>query len=635
MIFDSADGTGKYLNRSQAAAESPDHPPFENTGNLPQLSRILYAMYGFVQFTVSYPLQLWERITSWFWPNDAQVAEPNPVVIATTQVPSSLPVSEPIAAIDPSKTPGAFFDNKPLLSRSNSVAKRNFSNREELRLFLVDLEATIVRSEQLAPPIIIDREVKVGEQYITVFIERIKDPLADPSEFWSRLRQMSDHDIGVFVSKLSWHKDPGIRNPSTLDYLWRQFFGVELERSIESHQQTKFAVVLRALSTDQLKAAFDSPDFLKVLNNASYAATAANTLNREQWAWFAANAARQDKLKDLINEVKADAYQLGRLVALIPTVTTETAIPLKRKLSYLNQPTSLKNELISLTDHYLANTPIRPHASHPHHLNRSKSAPAKWAPVRAGNQRFYATNPVVKAEWTDPAFTSFLQRLKASDYLIDDIKLMADLDSMPDNRLKQLVEHARLPEYQFLLKHLWSIESKPLIHKSSIDDRLKRLQMLLESLSESQLIQSVADNKFWELVRNTKDPYCQVAADTLTAEQFRIILTHATLNRHADVGIILSKFTFDNSLNRVKQIVGVVLPFTTPWLVLPLERLITRAMARDKQLLAHSMRELKRVLSESLAKPEVAARYGVDSVLDKSAVSLLVVTLAESPTNCR
>ncbi|HGJ5227447.1 TPA: hypothetical protein ACJXEA_001490 [Legionella pneumophila subsp. fraseri] len=79
-----------------------------------------------------------------------------------------------------------------------------------------------------------------------------------------------------------------------------------------------------------------------------------------------------------------------------------------------------------------------------------------------------------------------------------------------------LVERAALPDYKDMLKHFWMIESKTINHKLFIENRKNRLKIILENISEPQLISSIEDNKFWDIFRNTQEPYCKMAAKVLS-----------------------------------------------------------------------------------------------------------------------
>lgn len=201
-------------------------------------------------------------------------------------------------------TQNAFFTKSEEKSKTQSfktVEFHDFNNSEELVAFMEKINGLIAQDEAMAIPIKEDENLSsAGEEYIEKLIEIMKSSELLKHEFWNKLNQMVHKDIQLFVSKLSPAKEKGKFGSSDLDYLWRYFNGFEFEPSKRENRKDKFAVMLEALSEEQLKASFDSPDFLSLLNKDYYIETAANTLKRKQLALFAANINRHDILNLMI-----------------------------------------------------------------------------------------------------------------------------------------------------------------------------------------------------------------------------------------------------------------------------------------------------------------------------------------------
>lgn len=440
-----------------------------------------------------------------------------------------------------------------------------------------------------------------------------------------------------FLNQLNPIKEKGKHGLSELDSLWSRFNGYEFEPSKREHKSQEFIMILKALSEEQLNAAFKSPDFLRLLNKDSYAAAAANTLNRKQLGLFAADITKHEILCSMIIKLKPEPYVLGKLVSIMPYATVKVSAALIDQIAHLAHPNSFKIELTKLVEHYVATNTEQIHKKHAAVRPRaatteSKPQPSKWATVRANIQPTYKAISEKNQEWTDKAFEIFIHDLNDPMYLINEKRLIEDINFLPDSRIKILVEHACLPEFKNLLNHFWRIESKPLNHNSYIENRANRLKIALEHLSEAQLRSSLKEIKFWEIFRNTLDPYCDIAAQVFSPQQFATLIIHAPIERHADIAVLITRLKKDSKTDkeRLQQILELIIPFTSPWLVLTLERHIKTLFSSDKSLLNHFITDLRMYLKESLQQPEVDLYYQKDTNLNKKAINQLLTESDES-----
>jgi hypothetical protein len=500
-------------------------------------------------------------------------------------------------------TPDAFSTKTDVESKVPSFKKTrsyNFKNTEETKIFLAKVNEFITNDEAQVVP----AKTKYSN---------------------------------LFISQLNPIKEKGKHSLSELDSLWDDFNGFESEPSQREHKSQKFAMILIALSEEQLKAAFDSPDFLRILNKDSYVAAAASALNRKQLALFAADITKHEILNSMIKKLKPDPYLLGKLASIMPNATVQVRSALIDQIAHLAHPASFKVEMAKLAEHYVAiNTEqmhkkystIRPRAA----TTGSKPQPSKWATVRANINPIYKAIPVKKQEWTDETFKTFIHDLNEPTYLIHEKQLIEDINYLPDSRIKMLVERAALPEFKSLLNHFWFIESKPLNHNSYIENRANRLKITLEHLSEAQLKSSIKEIKFWEIFRNTLDPYCGIAAQVFSPQQFVTVITQAPIERHADFAVLITRLKKDSKADkeRLQQILEAIIPYTSPWLALIIEQHIKSLFARDNPLLHRFNADLKKFLKESLERPEVNLNYQKDTNLNKKAITRL---LTESDEN--
>lgn len=537
----------------------------------------------------------------------------------------------------PATFPDTFFpktESKPKLDAFKTTESYNFDIPAEIESFLIKVQEFIARDEAHAELNIEDNSSNVQEQYIARLTTVITTPAVSPHEFWDRLEQMSNKDIKSFVSQLSSMKEAGKNSSSQLDYLWRQCNSVEFEPSKMEHKKTKFAVMLKALSEEQLKASFASPDFLSVLNKDSYVDAAANSLNHNQLGLFASNIQMHEVLDLMIRKLKPDPYLLGKLISIMPYATGKVRVSLINQLAHLPHPASFKIELTKLAEHYIGINmqAYKPHRdeTRPSMPTPHKPLPSKWASVHTPKP-VYNNSSVEKEDWSDEDFESFLHDLNATTYIINEKKIIEDLTSLPDHRIKLMINRAASPEFKDLLKHLWLIESKTINHKSFIDSRENRLKIILEHLSESQLKISIEDNKFWDIFKNTQEPYCQMAANVLTPSQFTLIASNAAIEKHASFAMIISKIKKDSLTDkeRCQKILEAIIPHTTPWIVLALELQIKTLLVHDKQLLERFHADLRKFLSESMERPDVNVHYKRDLTLNKRAISLLLVEHSE------
>jgi hypothetical protein len=480
---------------------------------------------------------------------------------------------------------------------------------------------------------------KVDEQFIEELRSLIKNPAASEQEFWNKLEQMGNKDIKLFVNKLSSTKK-GKYGSSELDYLWRHFKRSELEPLKKENKKNKLIQILKVLSEEQLKASFDSADFLNCLNQDVYVEAAANTLDRKQLEWFASNSDRHEALSKMIKKLAPDAYLLGKLVSIIPHASKTLHLPLVDQLSHLphvpQEPNfvSFKLDLTKLSEHYIGiNEQINKHSKTPEKQKASQPPPSKWKKVKADFNPVYAQSKVNKVkDWTDEDFELFLRELNTSAFIKQE-KLQEDLNSLPDHRIGMIAERASSDQFKNLLNHFWIIESKTI--NSGIEIRKNRLKIILEHLSESQLKSSLKENKFWEIFRNTQDGYCDVAAAVLSPKQFEIIISNSPLERHSDFSILIAHLKKENATDkkRFQEIMEKIIPYTTPWFVLALEFQIRTLLVSDKQLFERLNADLKKYLGNSLEKNEIKLRYMGDKSLNKVAIeSLLSTALLESST---
>ncbi|HAU1639007.1 TPA: hypothetical protein JBJ29_11735 [Legionella pneumophila] len=550
--------------------------------------------------------------------------------------PCSSTDTKPIIKPNTLHTQNVFF-TKPkekLKTKSfKTVESHDFNNSEELMAFTAKINELIAQDEALAIPQKEEKNLSPPEEKdIEKLIEIMKNSELLKHEFWSRLNQMTHKDIKLFVSRLSPIKEKKKFGSNDLDYLWRYFSGFEFEPSKRENRKDKFAVMLEALSEDQLKASFDSPDFLNLLNKDSYIEAAANTLNRKQLALFASNIKKHDILNLMIKKLKPSAYLLGKLVSIMPYASTKIKIALIDQIAHLPHSASFKIELAKLAEHYIGiNTQAyrkryQSLPALPSNTTHSKSPLSKWSSVTAISKPISTNIPAAKEDWTDEAFDAFLREMNATTYIINEKKIIDDLNSLPDHRIKMIVEKASSPDYKDILKHLWMIESKTINHKSFIENRKNRLKIILENLSESQLKSSIEDNKFWDIFRNTQEPYCKMAAKVLSPRQFEIIISNATLERHVDFAVIITQIKKDSSTDkeRLQKIIDAIIPHTTPWFALALERQIKGLLTSNKSLFEKFNADLKKFLSQSLEKPEVSLKYRRDRDLNRHAISHLL-----------
>ncbi len=559
-----------------------------------------------------------------------------------SEEPSILTNKNPTIKPNTTHTQNAFFTKSEEKSKTKSfkaVEFHDFNNSEVLMAFMEKINGLIAQDEAIAIPIKEDKSLySAGEEYIEKLIEIMKSSELLKHEFWNRLNQMVHKDIQLFVSKLSPTKEKGKFGSSDLDYLWRYFNGFEFEPSKRENRKDKFAVMLEALSEEQLKPSFDSPDFLSLLNKDYYIETAANTLKRKQLALFAANINRHDILNLMIKKLKPSPYLLGKLVSVMPYATKKIKIALIDQIAHLPHSASFKIELAKLAEHYISmNTQayIKRYQSLPvlpSNTIQTKPPLSKWSSVTAIPKPTCTNISVAKEEWTDNAFEAFLSELNATKYIINEKKIIEDLNSLPDHRIKMIAERASLPDYKDMLKHFWMIESKTINHRSFIENRKNHLKIILENLSESQLKNSIEDNKFWDIFRNTQEPYCKMAAKALSPKQFEIIISNATLERHSDFAVIISQIKKDSSADkeRLQKIIEAIIPHTTPWFALALERQIKGLLASDKSLFEKFNTDLKKYLRKSLERPEVSLKYRRDRDLNRYAISHLLTEPLES-----
>jgi hypothetical protein len=523
------------------------------------------------------------------------------------------------------------------LKKSTSGAHRttdsvDFNNAEQVKAFVIKVSQVVIQDEAKAEPKKTNNLSCVKEPYILKLISIIKDATASTHDFWGRLEQMTNKDIHSFVGKLSVDKETKFSS-SELDYLWRRFKGSEFEPSEKERKKNKFAVILTALSEKQLSATFSSPDFLSLLNQNEYIDATVNTMTSRQLELFATNTQRHELLNRMIKKLKADVFALGKLIAIMPFATHELKKTLIEQIASLPHPASFKTQLSRLADYYIkinnkAHQLTASAHTVPSETVKKERPPSKWATVIARTWPIYAAAHLAKKEkWEEAVFEEFIQQLNDPSYLLNEKKISADLDNLPDENIKMMVERAASSQFKNVLKHLWVIESKPNNHGSYITGRKHRLKIILEHLTEDQLKEAIRENKFWDIFRNTQQPHCKMAAKILTPEQFKTIISNATLERHSDFATLIVHIKKDTSKDKVRliNIIKEILPYTSPWFVLALELKIKDLLPFDKALFDKCTIALKTHLSESMKREDVVLKYSLDTTLKREAIAKLIV----------
>jgi hypothetical protein len=469
----------------------------------------------------------------------------------------------------------------------------------------------------------IEDSPSVDELYIETLIQITKNTSLPENEFWDRLKQMRAKDLQSFIRKLSTRKEANFK-ASELDNLWRRFSGVEFEPTKRENKKNLFAKMLSALSEEQVKVSFDSPNFLNVLNKDEYVEVAANTLNRNQLELFASNIKRQDILNSLIKKLKPNPKTLGKLASLIPFANNLIKDALLQQIAHLPYTASFNINLAKLAQHYID---INNKKSARLNLPRANSAPSKWTGVHAGASRKNNALVIQKKDLAESAFEDFIQKLAAENYILYEQEIVETLSYLLDYRIKIIVERASLEGLDSLLKHLWNIEAKTINQKSFLDSRENRLKIILEHMSEFQLKNSLIESKFWEIFRNTQTGFCQLAANTLSPLQFETIIANTSIESHSDFALIISHINRDNQAEkeRLRCIIKVILPYTTPWFVLALERKILSIKSYDKDLYNDLNSDLRKYLSQSMQNNVVRSGYARDKNLDKKAIGNLLI----------
>lgn len=477
---------------------------------------------------------------------------------------------------------------------------------------------------------------KVSPLYIQKLIENMKDVTFSKVNFWNMLNQMGNKDIKLFVNKLTVDKS-GKHGSSELDYLWRKFEGLELEPTLMEMKKVKFALILDCLSEEQLEASFESPDFLKILNQDSYAEVLANTLNNKQMASFASDVSRHEFLDKMIIKLKPGPETFSKLIAIESYLSPRLRENFRNQLTHLPYKAGFKIELVELADLYLdINVQIeKKKADMQPVIKTVEKSPSKWKKINVDLTPRYTTQPVDKIDWTEQAFGAFIQGLHAATYITNTDKIIEDLNSMPDDRIKMMIERAALSPFQNLFQHLWVVEATVSNHLSHTRARESRLKIILENMSDTQLKQAITDNKFWEIFGNTQQPYCRMAAEVLTPNQFATIVLNVDLDRHPDCARIINLIIKDSpqEKKRLNDIIEAILPHTSPWLVLTLQLKIRDLLGKDKEHIKRLNDNLKRYLNESMAREDVFLKYLNDTDLNKNAVSSLFSDETKSKIN--
>ncbi|WP_454782269.1 hypothetical protein [Legionella sp. WA2022007384] len=564
-------------------------------------------------------------------PIELHVEEQVPIVAPTT----AKDIEDTSPTLKPSTVSDTFFSRTELKTDiPQATSPPEVNDATETQVFLVKVNQAIAQDEAQATIKIEDDVSNVEELYIDKLITLIKVPTTSKNDFWDRLEQMSNKDIKLFVSKLSVHKEKGRFSATELDYLWRQFIGFEFEVSKREYQARKLTVMLEAISDEQLKASVASADFLNVLNKDAFAASAVNTFTRKQLELFAADNKLHETLNSMIKKLQPGPYLLGKLVSIMPYASWKLRIALTDQISHMAHPASFKIELTKLVDHYIhvnfqkyKNQLEASQSNNPQPHPPTSLPTKKWASVQVVTQPVYIDNSVPKTEWSDEAFDAFISDLNSPTFITNDRKISADLDSLPDYRIKMLVERAASAAGpRNLLSHIWILDSKTRNHKSYIDCRENRLKVILEHMTPEQLECALKDNKFWEIFRNTQEPFCEMAARVLTPEQCATIIIHAPLERHADFAIIITQIRKDSPIEkeRLQKILELITPHATPWVALALERQIKNLLTYDQRLFERLHNMLKVSLTQSLERPEVSYKYKRDRSLNRQAISYLM-----------
>lgn len=270
----------------------------------------------------------------------------------------------------------------------------------------------------------------------------------------------------------------------------------------------------------------------------------------------------QNNLKDIIKSLPCDPFLLGKLIAVLPHISSACkkdfinkiiSLPHKSRKGFPYDPTNpdaskqglFKEMLEALAVYYTKENDQRIITSNNEKesakLASDQAKPQKHYEVNTGHLNVVYNTEEIKKEKFDQAKLQELVKILEIPYLDSEdpryslAQTTKTLSLMGKEDTESLIKMAS-PK---ALNRFWEIESKTTNHGSIIEDRTARLKWAFAALSDDQLKASASPEKshevphFLKILMDDKNGNSQAAADALTVDQLVLIAsdsrTHTAL----------------------------------------------------------------------------------------------------------
>lgn len=446
-------------------------------------------------------------------------------------------------------------------------------------------------------------------------LQKLGDLTIANQDIYYQINIMSKEEIEIFTSRLE------IGSSKSLEQLWIRESVVVFSESDNLEREERMKSIFRYLSDEQFTFSVHSGIFVKMMSQKPCAKAAAIIFTTQQLETLASDWNTHFAIKDIIGELPADKHLLRKIVALLPYTTYKFFDKISKVIGHLRLSKSRENKartkikLQKLAAYY---APRNEQKILDQEMKKTqailKSSPSsslatspsqkKWSEVQAITTPQYRQTPIeaCRIDWSEDMLEQFIRDFPEASH--DENKLTEQLNSMNEHTIQALIKNIDVNS----LYMLWNLDSKTLQAQSSIELRNLRLACLFRTLSDEQLLASLQNVDFLNILNDNSNGCSEVAAKNFNALQFKM-LTNDYKN-HKYLRSVIESLPIDG---RLLAILNAIIPNISPWLDSSITKIIQVKMR------AHTNQEVRKELL-ALCKQGINACYKDEKLMVEWAI---------------
>lgn len=373
---------------------------------------------------------------------------------------------------------------------------------------------------------------------------------------------LNRQEIALFVQRL---------DHQSLENFWRIESSVVFSKSENDGRRKLLKFVFKSLSKEQFEFSLKNGSLSKVMEQECCAIAAAKSLTCEQLLAFAADYKLHGSLANVIKHFPKDSCLLKKIATILPHATNKLKPSLFDAFLCLKLTTSrnsiaIKSKLQSLAIFYIYKNEqaiLDAKLQAIQQVTRSNSSSSiartnsrKWE-VRLPSKPIYRQESieVPEVDWSEESLDAFILNLKGLDR--DESLVRKNLSSMSEKTIRSLLKKGDIE----VIFALWKIESQCVQAQSEIQQRNKRLAYIFKHLPAEQMVASRNNCDFLNILTDNLNGCSQVAAESLTLENFKILAED--YRTHSSLRFVIERMKGSSA---IVPLVKVLISNISPWI---------------------------------------------------------------------